>query len=102
MRLSTQQQQAIREETARVFGARARVRLFGSRLDDARRGGDIDLYVESEGTPARLFDQQLELYGRLLRRLGDRRIDIVVADPRVAPAQRRSIDWKALDTGVPL
>lgn len=47
MRLSTEQQQSILQATRKNFGADANVWLFGSRADDARRGGDVDLYVET-------------------------------------------------------
>ncbi|MES1941993.1 hypothetical protein T5B8_17221 [Salinisphaera sp. T5B8] len=99
MRLTDDQRNAIREEVTRVFGPNARVRLFGSRVDDAARGGDIDLYIESEGNAADLLDQELRLHARLLRRLGERRIDIVVHDGR---HPLRSIDAEARRTGVPL
>ena len=99
MRLTDDQRNAIREEVTRVFGPNARVRLFGSRVDDAARGGDIDLYIESEGDAADLLDQELRLHARLLRRLGERRIDIVVHDDR---HPLRSIDAEARRTGVPL
>ena len=39
MRLSADQIEAIKQETAHFFGADARVWLFGSRADDAARGG---------------------------------------------------------------
>lgn len=47
MRLSTVQQQSILQATRQSFGADAKVWLFGSRVDDARRGGDVDLYIET-------------------------------------------------------
>ncbi len=47
MRLSATQQQSILQAARQNFGADAKVWLFGSRLDDARRGGDVDLYVET-------------------------------------------------------
>ena len=47
MRLSADQIEAIKQETAHFFGADARVWLFGSRVDDTARGGDVDLYVQS-------------------------------------------------------
>jgi len=45
MRPSTTQQQYILQATRKNFGADAKVWLFGSRVDDARCGGDVDLYV---------------------------------------------------------
>lgn len=46
MRLEPGEVKAIKAAAAHAFGADAIVRLFGSRADDARRGGDIDLHVE--------------------------------------------------------
>lgn len=45
MRLNASQIEAIKQEAGHFFGARAGVWLFGSRVDDRQRGGDIDLYV---------------------------------------------------------
>jgi len=46
MRISASEQTAIRQAVHEVAGADARVSVFGSRVDDALRGGDIDLFVE--------------------------------------------------------
>jgi len=46
MRLTEEQRRIIVTETARILEPGTRVRLFGSRVDDAARGGDINLYVE--------------------------------------------------------
>lgn len=46
MRIPPNQSRIIRETVAEMFGPGARVFLFGSRLDEAARGGDIDLFVE--------------------------------------------------------
>ncbi len=99
MRLTEAQQHAIVTESARVFGPCATVRLFGSRVDDALRGGDIDLHIEVEGSVTALLDLELNLYARLIRRLGDRRIDIVL-HPRGQAL--RPIDVQAIRTGVVL
>lgn len=99
MRLTDNQQQAIREEASRVFGPDAVVRLFGSRVDDAARGGDIDLHIQSAGTATELFDRELKLHARLMRRLGERRVDLVVQNPNGSP---RPIDQQATWTGVVL
>ena len=42
MRLTQQQQAAIRSASAEVFGQDVRVWLFGSRVDDGKKGGDIE------------------------------------------------------------
>jgi predicted nucleotidyltransferase len=47
MRLSAAQTRVILHCIRQQFGADASVMLFGSRLDDAARGGDVDLLVES-------------------------------------------------------
>ena len=48
MRLSPAQARVIVQCVRQQFGADARVMLFGSRLDDTARGGDVDLLVESD------------------------------------------------------
>jgi predicted nucleotidyltransferase len=47
MRLTQQQVSTIIDTTQAVAGANSGVWLYGSRLDDSRRGGDIDLMVKS-------------------------------------------------------
>jgi len=76
MRLSADTATIIRETAAEVFGGA--VRLFGSRLDDSARGGDIDLYVETDLAEAEAEERRLRMLARLARRLGDRQIDLVV------------------------
>ena len=48
MRLTPTQHQQILQATRLNFGANANVWLFGSRVDDSLRGGDVDLYVETD------------------------------------------------------
>lgn len=47
MRLSPEQQNRIGSLVMEHLGKQASVSLFGSRLDDQKRGGDIDLIVHS-------------------------------------------------------
>ncbi len=66
MRLTPAQIQLVKDAVARHFGTIARVWLFGSRLDDARRGGDFDFYVETDlSDPAAIIDGKLELLAHL-------------------------------------
>ncbi len=48
MRLTPAQQSVIHQATLLNFGEDAKVWLFGSRVDDSRRGGDVDLYIETK------------------------------------------------------
>ena len=52
MRLSTSQTRQILDCVRQQFGADAQVMLFGSRLDDTARGGDVDLLVETAQHPS--------------------------------------------------
>lgn len=78
MRITQEQARLIREEVRGNLGADARIWLFGSRVDDARRGGDIDLYVEINGRVA--LRQKLRCKYRLEEQL-DLHVDLVVKEP---------------------
>lgn len=86
MRLSPFEQSAIAEAAHAVLPAGSRVLLFGSRTDDTRRGGDIDLLVEPPAPVDTSEESALRsrLTVRLYRLIGERRIDIVVAPAGVA------------------
>jgi|GEM_PF-1709277 len=47
MRLTPAQINIIRNATRQNFGQDALIWLFGSRVDDSKRGGDVDLYIET-------------------------------------------------------
>ena len=68
---------AIKNAVARYFSADARVYLFGSRVDDEKKGGDIDLLVESALTGEKLQEARLNTMSRIQLALGDQKIDIV-------------------------
>ena len=80
MRLSTVERRAVESASRETLPAGSRVLLFGSRLDDSRRGGDIDLLVE---LPEPLsaddtVDRRTRFTARLYRLLEERRIDVLV------------------------
>jgi len=99
MRLSPNQIQAIRDAATMAFGSGAAVWLFGSRVDDAKRGGDIDLLVRPEpDLVGQTFARKIKMLTTLERLLGERKIDLVVEQPQDA----RPIVAVAHSTGVQL
>jgi predicted nucleotidyltransferase len=81
MRLTAEQSKVILATTRELAGADASVRLFGSRLNDQLRGGDIDLLVECTHRVDRPVWLAALITARLQQRLGDRKIDVLVIDP---------------------
>ena len=83
MRLTDDQIQAIRQSARQIGGELARVRVFGSRLDDSARGGDLDLMLElpeSVDNPALMAAQ---LAARASRALHGRKVDVVISAPNL-------------------
>jgi hypothetical protein len=80
MRLDERTRAIIRDAARRYFDAD--VYLFGSRIDDSRRGGDIDIYIETELTPEQAVRARMAMLGHLYREIGERRIDLVLDDGR--------------------
>jgi len=93
LRITNEEQQAIRD-TIRQTDAGAIIYLFGSRVDDAALGGDIDLLVLSKKINLR---DKLDILARLHQRIGARKIDIAVYPDTTRPFPRIVIQ-----TGVPL
>lgn len=60
MRLIPQQIENIHRITVRYLGDGCRAYLFGSRLDDKARGGDVDLLVETPSATPRLTKARLK------------------------------------------
>ena len=99
MRLTTHQITIIKNAAQSVLGADAQVILFGSRVNDALRGGDIDSLVESQSHVANKTQAIGQIYAKLIRQLGDRKIDIIINDSHSEPS---TVIDMAKETGVQL
>ncbi len=77
MRLTEYQRKSIIENVKIVFGDNSKVYLFGSRVDDSKRGGDIDLFIECD-VCYNDFDNKLKLLSKLYASIGEQKIDIII------------------------
>lgn len=77
MRLEKHQIQVLIESTHLHFGNNASIWLFGSRTDDEKHGGDIDLYIETDLENG-IVDAKLKMRSSIWPAFGDQKIDILV------------------------
>ena len=61
----------------RQFDPGAEIRLFGSRVNDDEKGGDIDLLILSSKIGLR---EKLTIRYKMKEKLGDRKIDLLVTE----------------------
>ena len=98
MRLQRREIEAIRTAVREVFGATATIRVFGSRIRDDLKGGDVDLFVEVEPGQASIANEQ-RLRDRIAPAIDDLRADIILHERGTALTP---IEQIALRDGVPL
>ncbi len=76
MRLSKREIEAILQVAEDIYGTDVKVYLFGSRVDDSRRGGDIDLLVRTTSAKKGILDR-VRMASRIKSLIGDQKIDII-------------------------
>ena len=86
MRLTENQRAVIKAAVARTIGPDSKVWLFGSRVDDTKRGGDIDLLIETDRILVSRVDALCRLEGALVMGLGERKIDVLLKDGHASDA----------------
>ncbi|KIM07520.1 MAG: DNA polymerase subunit beta [Sulfurovum sp. PC08-66] len=91
MRLSPRYIEVIKKYFQEFF-QNGEIYLFGSRIDDSKKGGDIDLYfVLQEHT--NLFEKKIKFLSRIKRELGDQKIDIVFNTDNTRLIEKEAIQW---------
>lgn len=81
MRLSSIHCNIIKTEAKKIFGENTQIFLFGSRVDDTKKGGDIDLMLELAYDITEIVAKIILLNGKLQQQLGPQKIDIIVHIP---------------------
>ena len=102
MRLTEDQLKIIKRAVFNNFGEESRVYLFGSRVDDTKKGGDIDLFIEAFFSPEELFYRKINMLNELQFKLGERKIDVVAFNTLTAGNTLPLIVEEALSNGVEL
>ena len=77
MRLTTKEIEAIILTFKNIFKI-GKIYLFGSRVDDTKKGGDIDLYIQTDNKE-NLVEKKIEFLVELKRKIGDQKIDVVIS-----------------------
>jgi hypothetical protein len=96
-RLSSSEHEKICDAFKKVFAPNDQLWLFGSKVDLSAKGGDIDLYIETEFDISKVVELELQFSKELFFKLDDRKIDVVI---RYKDAPETLIYDVAKETGV--
>ena len=82
IRLNPKEQQAIKQ-TILHYDPQAQIYLFGSRVDEHKKGGDIDLLIISDKLKSHTLGK---IRWQLWEILGIQKIDLVLSDSQLSTA----------------
>lgn len=83
MRLNNNEKNKIIECAKFYFGTRIKLYLFGSRVDDNKKGGDIDLYLETETRVD--LQTQINFLTEIYKNITQRKVDLIIKMPNSKP-----------------
>lgn len=92
MRLTKFQYRSIKNTFLEVF-EKGEIYLFGSRVDDNKKGGDIDLYIKTDQN--NLQRKKIKFLAKLKQQIGEQKIDVVFSK-----TPHQLIDKNALEHGI--
>ncbi len=99
MRLNRHDIEQIRRAAVRIFGSGVQVFLFGSRTDDAARGGDIDLLIDMPRPELMTHENRIAFIVEVKKAIGERKLDVLYNKPG---RRDEPVIAHARNTGVPL
>jgi predicted nucleotidyltransferase len=99
MRLTPAQIDTIKSTTQAVLGEGAQVTLFGSRVDDQAKGGDVDLMIEVRQTLQEPALIAARIASQISRAMHGRKVDVLLKAPNLL---EQPIHRIAQQQGVPL
>ena len=94
MRLTDYEVKMIKQVFLDIF-KHGNIYLFGSRVDDEKRGGDIDLYIQTNNK--NILTKKIKFLSKIKQIIGDQKIDIVISRDKT-----RVIEKEAIANGIQL
>jgi len=91
MRLSQKYIEVIKKYFDQYFQS-GEIYLFGSRVDDTKKGGDIDLYSILD-EHSNLFEKKIKFLSKVKRELGEQKIDIVFNTDNNRLIEKEAMEW---------
>jgi len=91
MRLSVRYREVIKKYFFDVF-SKGNIYLFGSRVDDSQRGGDIDLYLVVDDK-SNLIAKKIKFLAKIKRELGEQKIDVIFNQDSSRLIEKEALKW---------
>jgi len=95
MRLADYEISSIKEIFKEIFND-GEIFLFGSRVNDNLKGGDIDLYIQVENKEDILI-KKIQFLAKLKEKIGNQKIDLIISKDKT-----RVIEQEAITKGIKL
>lgn len=89
MRLTEFEFKSILESFKKYFSV-GDIYLFGSRVDDAQKGGDIDLYIDTNDSD-NLTEKKLQMLRDIKNKIGEQKIDVLFSTDKQKPIEREAL-----------
>ncbi len=89
MRLSQYEIKVIKDSFTSTF-TDGKIYLFGSRIDDNLKGGDIDLYIITKDTNK--VKKKIDFLVKVKNKIGEQKIDVVLSYDKTKPIEQEAIE----------
>lgn len=87
MRLTLYEIETIIKLKNKYFDINDKIYLFGSRVDDNKKGGDIDLYIEPYHLDNEYYKKKIEFLVELQKIIGQQKIDVLISQNKNSPIE---------------
>lgn len=100
MRISPKEIEIIKDLASEIFGRGTKVFLFGSRIQDDKKGGDIDLLIRNREKEHLTLSAKIKFLAELKSLIGEQKIDVVLDS--ISFSRKRSFYKSVTESAVEL